>query len=108
MALEIGTQSWTFSALCDAVARRAAALVDAGVSPGDRVAVEATPTFTAVRDMQAVLWAGAALLPLSTKAGEAERQRLLEGVDHRVGAAVPSPNCDPLPPPVLESAATAL
>ncbi len=60
-------RTWTFAALDARADALAAGLVAAGVRPGDRVALLAAPSATAIALLAAAGWVGACVAPLGTK-----------------------------------------
>lgn len=80
-------------ALREAVGAQAAALVAAGLQPGERVAFIAPNTCTTVVTYLAVLAAGGVAVPLNPQSPLPERQRQLERVAVRFGPEdVPAPS----------------
>ena len=74
----------TFAELHDEVRRAAAALVDLGVGPGDRVAIWSPNTWHWVVACLATTYAGGVLVPLNTRYTASEASDILE----RTGAPV--------------------
>src|SRR5512135_3658600 len=66
-ALITDERSFTAAALRDEVHRAAAALIDLGVQPGDRVAIWSPNTWHWVVACLAIHHAGAAMVPLNTR-----------------------------------------
>ncbi|HEY5841442.1 MAG TPA: AMP-binding protein, partial [Mycobacterium sp.] len=72
-ALVTAEKTLTFAGLRDEVRRAAAAMIDHGVAPGDRVAIWSPNTWHWVVACLATHYAGAVVVPLNTRytAGEA-------------------------------------
>jgi malonyl-CoA/methylmalonyl-CoA synthetase len=66
IAIETGVASWTYGELFEETARLANALVDLGVEPGDRVAVQVEKSAANLALYLATIRAGAVFLPLNT------------------------------------------
>ncbi len=67
IALHEGARHWTYAALIDWTARKAAVLRGHGVLPGDRVALWSVNGADQVSWILACWWLGAAALPLNTR-----------------------------------------
>lgn len=66
-ALVTAEKTLTFAGLRDEVRRAAAAMIDHGVAPGERVAIWAPNTWHWVVGCLATHWAGAVVVPLNTR-----------------------------------------
>jgi acyl-CoA synthetase (AMP-forming)/AMP-acid ligase II len=62
-----GLQTWTWAQLVDGVARRARALQQQGVQPGDRVALLGVNSAQLVQGLLACWWLGAVACPLNVR-----------------------------------------
>ena len=80
----------TYAALADASARLATSLLDAGVQPGDRVALVSPNSESFVVAYLATLHAGAVCVPLNPTAPPAELARQLEVLEARLTLAAGS------------------
>ena len=68
LAVTDGVRSLTWAEYVERVARTAAALVDAGVAPGDRVAVRLAKSVASFVTVHAILRAGAVMVPIDPTA----------------------------------------
>lgn len=97
--LDLGDHTITYGAFLDMVAAQAGALLEAGVAPGDRVAVQAPKTPEMFALYGAAAKCGAALLPLNTSYTPTE-------LDFFIGDATPKVVvCDPSGAAALEGIA---
>lgn len=77
-ALRVEDRALDYAGLADACAAHAAALADAGVSRGDRVAVWTTPTLETMTAIVGNALAGVVTVPLGTKLGTRELAHIVQ------------------------------
>lgn len=82
--LLFGDRSWTWNAHVERIARLAGALQALGVRTGDRVAILSHSSDRYIEVAYAILWAGGVLVPLSTRATDAELADTLADSDAAV------------------------
>ena len=79
-----GERRWTWNAHVERVSRLAGALLALGVKEGDRVSILSHSSDRYIEVAYAILWAGAVLVPLSTRATEPELADTLADSDAEV------------------------
>lgn len=79
-----GERRWTWREHVERISRLAGGLAKLGVKPGDRVAVLSHSSHRFIEIAFATLWAGAVLVPLSTRATEPELVDTLKDSDAAV------------------------
>ena len=89
VALEVGSDSFTYRVLDDRVARAAGALAGAGVARGDRVALALDNSVAYVESFLACAALGAIAVPISTRLTEAESRFLIEDAGCSLAVADP-------------------
>ena len=90
-----GKRTWTYGEFFDQVRVFAAALVDAGAQPGDRVLVQVEKSPEAVALYLACLWAGAVHVPLNPAFTTDERRYFIDDAEPAVIVVDPSMAEDP-------------
>jgi O-succinylbenzoic acid--CoA ligase len=89
-AVETPGGTWTYSELLVAAASGAARLRSLGVDPGDRVAIALPAGLEFVQALHACLLLGAAVVPVDTRLGAAERERIAAGAAVLVEEPLPA------------------
>lgn len=83
LAVSDGIGSMTYGTLSESASRIAAALVDAGLSPGDRVGVLATKSCRCVAALLGILQAGGCYVPVDPRAPASRSKYILENAGVR-------------------------
>jgi len=102
LALVTDDQQWTYEGLSQAVLRRAAGLVAAGVTPGERVAWTMTRRGEDIVSLHALGWIGACAVPIPAEDPDPKRYADQLGAERFVesfadGSACDAPSARPWP-----------
>jgi len=89
------TRTWTYGDVLDRTRSFAAALIDAGAKPGDRVVVQVEKSPDAVALYLACLWAGTVHVPLNPAFTTEERAYFVDDAEPVVVVVDPAATTDP-------------